>query len=120
MASCLSLHYAYGDAYSEWCGRRTLTRQQLLASTIPWHVQYWNESEENRNERFLAAEYANYYLDANGGWLHNKPFHLLEDPYTGQSMLPKFRALDKILRMACRRVYKMLVFSHRRPDYCPR
>ena len=36
---------------------KTITRQQLLASTIPWLVGFWSGPRGNRDERLLAASY---------------------------------------------------------------
>ena len=45
---------------------RTLTRQQLLVSILPWLARFWSESDENREERLLAADYPQRHLDKNG------------------------------------------------------
>ena len=42
---------------------KTITRQQLLVSTIPWLAQFWGESDKNGEERLLAAEYPKRHLD---------------------------------------------------------
>ena len=90
---------------------RTITRQQLLASTIPWLVKFWSESQENREERLLAANYPLDHLDENGNWLSTNPFRALGNVYTDDIPLPKFRALDQIIKRVFKQKFKMLVFS---------
>ena len=43
---------------------KTITRQQLLVYSIPWLAQFWSESDENREERLLAAEYPKLITEA--------------------------------------------------------
>ena len=90
---------------------KTITRQQLLASTIPWLVTFWGGPRGDRGERLLAASYAQDHLDSDGNWLPSNPFHGMGNLYTGGHLLPKFRALDEIIKQAHERNSKMLVFS---------
>lgn len=48
----------------------------------------------------LAAKLPMEHLDENGDWLSTNPFYALEDVYTGEIQLPKFRALDQIVKQA--------------------
>ena len=90
---------------------KTVTRQQLLVSTLPWLAWFWVQSDENREERLRASDYPQFYLDRDGNWSNSNIFYKMGDLYNISISLPKYRALDRILKQACKDGSKMLVFS---------
>lgn len=63
---------------------KTITRQQLLASTIPWVGNFWSGPRSNREERLLGASYPQEHLDKNGNWLPTDPLYAMGDIYTDE------------------------------------
>ena len=72
---------------------KTMTRQQLLASAIPWLVNFWSGTRANQEEHFLAASCPQEHLDKNQNWLPTNPFWAMGLIYTGEIPLPSCKVL---------------------------
>ena len=90
---------------------RIITRQKMLAATVPWLTKFWAEPSHYQ-ERFLAAEYAVHHLSGTGTKLKGNPFQASTSRYDGDGSLPKFeKVVDVVLKKVRKEAAMALIFS---------
>ena len=85
----------------------SLSRQLLVAASIPWLLEYWLQSD-TAVDKFLAVDFAPKHLDNMGRMLPSCPiFKALKH----REDIPKLMHLDPILQMVKSEGSKLLIFS---------